>query len=62
MKSKKSSFTFNGNGLDLLHNKYVLYISFFFAILTAARYLLGNNLEAVGIFVIVGFLTTYFSI
>jgi hypothetical protein len=61
MKSKKSSFTFNGNGLDLLHNKYVLYISFFFAILTAARYLLGNNLEAVGIFVIVGFLTTYFS-
>lgn len=61
MKSKKSSFTFNGSGLDLLHNKYVLYISFFFAILTAARYLLANNLEAVGIFVIVGFLTTYFS-
>ena len=61
MKSKKSSFAFNGSGLDLLHNKYVLYISFFFAIFTAARYLLGNNLEAVGIFVIVGFLTTYFS-
>jgi|694.fasta_scaffold06379_7 hypothetical protein len=61
MKSKKSSFTFNGSGLDFLHNKYVLYISFFFAILTAARYLLANNLEAVGIFVIVGFLTTYFS-
>jgi hypothetical protein len=61
MKSKKSSVTFSGNSLDFLHNKYVLYISFFFAILTAARYLIGNNLEAVGIFVIIGFLTTYFS-
>jgi hypothetical protein len=61
MKSKKSSYTFSGSGLDLLHNKYVLYISFFFAIVTAARYLLGNNLEAIGIFVIIGFLTTYFS-
>jgi hypothetical protein len=61
MKSKKSSVTFSGSSLDFLHNKYVLYISFFFAILTAARYLIGNNLEAVGIFVIIGFLTTYFS-
>lgn len=61
MKSKKSSITFSGSSFDLLHNKYVLYISFFFAILTAARYLLRNNLEAVGIFVIIGFLTTYFS-
>jgi hypothetical protein len=61
MKSKKSSFTFNGSGLDFLHNKYVLYISFFFAILTAARYLFNFNLEAIVIFVVLGFLTTYFS-
>lgn len=61
MKSKKSSVTFSGSSLDFLHNKYVLYISFFFAIFTAANYLIGNNLEAVGIFIIIGFLTTYFS-
>jgi hypothetical protein len=39
----------------------VLYASFFFAIVTAANYLLRNNLEAVAIFIIIGFLTTYFS-
>jgi hypothetical protein len=39
----------------------VLYASFFFAIVTAANYLLRNNLEAIGIFIIIGFLTTYFS-
>jgi len=39
----------------------VLYASFFFAIITAANYLLRNNLEAIGIFIIIGFLTTYFS-
>jgi hypothetical protein len=60
MKSKKSSSRFTGSS-DILHNKYVLYASFFFAIITAAGYLLSNNLEAICIFVIIGFLTTYFS-
>ena len=60
MKSKKSSSRFTGSS-DILHNKYVLYASFFFAILTAAGYLLSNNLEAICIFVLIGFLTTYFS-
>ena len=60
MKSKKSSSRFTGSS-DILHNKYVLYASFFFAIVTAAGYLLRNNLEAICIFVIIGFLTTYFS-
>ena len=62
MKSKKSAVRFsNAFDADLLHNKYVLYLSFFFAILTAARYLFNFNLEAIVIFVILGFLTTYFS-
>jgi hypothetical protein len=61
MKSKKSAVRFSGASSDLLHNKYVLYISFFFAILTAARYLFNFNLEAIIIFVVIGFLTTYFS-
>ena len=60
MKSKKSSSRFTGSS-DILHNKYILYASFFFAIITAAGYLLSNNLEAICIFVIIGFLTTYFS-
>jgi hypothetical protein len=61
MKSKKSAVRFSGASTDLLHNKYVLYLSFFFAILTAARYLFNFNLEAIVIFVVLGFLTTYFS-
>ncbi len=61
MKSKKSSSRFMGSSCDILHNKYILYLSFFFAILTAARYLLNNNLEAIAIFIIIGFLATYFS-
>ena len=60
MKSKKSSSRFTGSS-DILHNKYILYASFFFAIITAAGYLLSNKLEAICIFVIIGFLTTYFS-
>ena len=60
MKSKKSSSRITGSS-DILHNKYILYASFFFAIITAAGYLLSNNLEAICIFVIIGFLTTYFS-
>ena len=61
MKSKKSAVRFSGTSTDFLHNKYVLYLSFFFAILTAARYLFNFNLEAIIIFIVLGFLTTYFS-
>jgi hypothetical protein len=61
MKSKRSSPKFSSNSSSILSNKYVLYASFFFAIITAANYLLRNNLEAIGIFIIIGFLTTYFS-
>ena len=61
MKSKKSAVRFSGASTDLLHNKYVLYLSFFFAVLTAARYLFNFNLEAIVIFIVLGFLTTYFS-
>ena len=61
MKSKRSSPKFSNNSSNLLSNKYVLYASFFFAIVTAANYLLRNNLEAIAIFIIIGFLTTYFS-
>ena len=61
MKSKRSSPKFSNNSSNILSNKYVLYASFFFAIVTAANYLLRNNLEAVAIFIIIGFLTTYFS-
>lgn len=61
MKSKRSSPKLSSNSVGILSNKYVLYASFFFAIVTAANYLLRNNLEAVAIFIIIGFLTTYFS-
>jgi len=61
MKSKRSSPKFSSNSVGILSNKYVLYASFLFAIITAANYLLRNNLEAVAIFIIIGFLTTYFS-
>ena len=61
MKSKKSSPKFSINSAGILSNKYVLYASFLFAIITAANYLMRNNLEAVAIFIIIGFLTTYFS-
>ena len=61
MKSKRSSPKFSSNSSNILSNKYVLYASFFFAIITAANYLLRNNLEAIGIFIIIGLLTTFFS-
>ena len=61
MKSKRSSPKFSSSSGNLLSNKYVLYASFFFAIVTAANYLLRNNLEAIGIFIIIGLLTTFFS-
>jgi hypothetical protein len=61
MKSKRSFPKLSNTSTNILSNKIVLYISFFFAIVTAANYLLRSNFEAVGIFIIIGFLTTYFS-
>ena len=61
MKSKRSFPKFSNTSSNILSNKIVLYVSFFFAIVTAANYLLRSNFEAVGIFIIIGFLTTYFS-
>ena len=61
MKSKRSLPKFSNTSLNILSNKYVLYASFFFAVVTAANYLLKNNFEAIAIFIIIGFLTTYFS-
>jgi hypothetical protein len=61
MKSKRSFPKMSNTSSNLLSNKIVLYVSFFFAIVTAANYLLRGNFEAVGIFIIIGFLTTYFS-
>lgn len=61
MKSKRSFPKMSNTSTNLLSNKIVLYVSFFFAIVTAANYLLRSNFEAVGIFIIIGFLTTYFS-
>ena len=45
----------------LLNDKNVLYVVFIVAILNVLGYLITNNLEAVVFFLIVGFLTTYFS-
>lgn len=61
MKSRRSSPKFSTSSSNILSNKYLLYVSFFFAIVTAGNYLLRNNLEAVAIFIIIGLLTTYFS-
>lgn len=61
MKSKRSSPKISNISSGIFSNKFVLYLSFFFAIVTAANYLLKNNLEAVAIFIIIGLLTTYFS-
>ena len=46
---------------QLLKDKNVLYIVFVVAILNLLGYLITNNLEAVVFFLIVGFLSTYFS-
>jgi hypothetical protein len=45
----------------LLKNKNVLYVVFFFAIANLFSYLMMKQLDAVAFFIIVGFLTTYFS-
>ena len=49
------------NFKNLLNDKNVLYVVFVLAILNILGYLLVQNLEAVVFFLIVGFLTTYFS-
>ena len=45
----------------LLNDKNVLYVVFVLAILNLLGYLLTNNLEAIVFFLMVGFLSTYFS-
>ena len=45
----------------LLNDKNVLYVVFVLAILNLLGYLLVRNTEALAFFLIVGFLTTYFS-
>ena len=45
----------------LLNDKNVLYVVFVLAILNILGYLLVRNTEAVAFFIIVGFLSTYFS-
>ena len=45
----------------LLKNKNVLYIVLFFAVVNLFSYLMLKKLDAVAFFIIIGFLTTYFS-
>ena len=46
---------------SLLKDKKVLYIVFFLAVVNLFSYLIVGNLDAVTLFVLVGFLTSYFS-
>lgn len=46
---------------ELLKNKNVLYVVFFFAIANLFSYLMMKQLDAVAFFIIIGFLATYFS-
>lgn len=46
---------------ELLKNKNVLYVVFFFAIANLFSYLMLKQLDAVAFFIIIGFLATYFS-
>ncbi len=45
----------------LLRSRNVLYVVFFFAIVNLFGYLMWRQLDAVAFFIIIGFLTTYFS-
>lgn len=45
----------------LLKNKNILYVVLFFALLNLFSYLMLKQLDAVAFFIIIGFLTTYFS-
>lgn len=60
MLPKLSKMKFSKNG-GVLNNKVVLYIVLIISILNILGYLMNNNLEAVIFFVVLGFLTTYFS-
>ena len=55
--SKKSEITLN----YLLKNRNVLYIVLFFSVANLFSYLMMKQLDAVAFFIIIGFLTTYFS-
>jgi len=57
-KLSKMKFSKNGN---VLNNKIVLYVILIIAILNILGYLMNKNLEAVAFFVVIGFLTTYFT-
>jgi hypothetical protein len=46
---------------ELLKNKNVLYVVFFFTIANLFSYLMMKKLDAVAFFIIIGFLATYFS-
>lgn len=55
--SKKSEITLN----YLLKNQNVLYVVLFFSVANLFSYLMMKQLDAVAFFIIIGFLTTYFS-
>lgn len=55
--SKKSEITLN----YLLRNRNVLYVVLFFSVANLFSYLMMKQLDAVAFFIIIGFLTTYFS-
>ncbi len=60
--AKSKTFNFKFPKMDsVLNDKNVLYIVFVVAILNLLGYLLVKNLEAVAFFLVLGFLTTYFS-
>jgi hypothetical protein len=46
---------------SLLRNKNVLYVVLFFSVINLFSYLMLKQLDAVAFFIIIGFLTTYFS-
>jgi len=46
---------------SLLYNKYVLYVSFAICLLNLLIWLFSGEMVSVGIFLLVGFLTSYFS-
>ncbi len=55
--SKKSEITLN----YLLKSRNVLYVVLFFSVANLFSYLMMKQLDAVAFFIIIGFLTTYFS-
>ena len=47
--------------LQFLHNRFVLYFIFFLAIANLFIFVLSNDLKSVGVFLLVGLLTSFFS-